>query len=80
MMLLSVTDTGCGIPADMQDKVFERFNKVNEFAQGTGLGLAICEATVKQFGGKIWIDKSYTSGTRFIFTIPTNHNESSNEE
>ena len=40
---ISVTDTGKGIPADKQAQVFERFNKLDEFAQGTGLGLAICQ-------------------------------------
>ena len=80
MIEFSVTDTGSGIPIDKQDKVFERFCKINEFVQGTGLGLAICEAIIKQFGGKIWIDKSYSTGARFIFTLPTNHKVTNDEE
>ena len=41
-ILISVKDTGKGIPDDKKEKVFERFQKLDEFAQGTGLGLAIC--------------------------------------
>ena len=66
----SVTDTGCGIPLEKQEKVFERFEKLNEYAQGTGLGLAICRITVEKLGGKIGVDKEYKAGTRFVFTHP----------
>lgn len=69
-VVFSVTDTGCGIPKEKQETVFQRFGKLNEFTQGTGLGLAICSQIVKRFGGKIWIDSEYTSGTRFCFSIP----------
>ena len=54
-----MTDTGCGIPLEKQEKVFERFEKLNEYAQGTGLGLAICRITVEKLGGKIGVDKEY---------------------
>ncbi len=66
----SVSDTGCGIPADKCDKVFERFEKLNEYSQGTGLGLAISRLIVENLGGKIWVDKNYTEGARFVFTHP----------
>lgn len=65
-----VTDTGCGIPREKQEKVFERFEKLDEYAQGTGLGLAICRLTVERLGGKIWIDSTYQGGTRVVFTHP----------
>lgn len=68
----SVTDTGCGIPADKCDKVFERFEKLNEYSQGTGLGLAISRLIVENLGGKIWVDKNYKEGARFVFTHPLN--------
>ena len=68
--LFSVTDTGCGIPLEKQKKIFERFEKLNEFVQGTGLGLSICQLIVKYVGGKIWIDETYTQGARFCFTHP----------
>lgn len=68
--LFSVTDTGCGIPLEKQKKIFERFEKLNEFVQGTGLGLSICQLIVKYVGGRIWIDGNYTQGARFCFTHP----------
>ena len=68
--IFSVTDTGCGIPPEKQKLVFERFEKLNEYAQGTGLGLAICKLTVDKWGGEIWIDPDYTDGARFVFTHP----------
>ena len=68
----SVTDTGRGIPKDRQMQVFNRFEKLNEYAQGTGLGLAICKLIVEKEGGAIWVDPDYTGGARFIFTLPIN--------
>lgn len=71
----SVTDTGCGIPDEMQDKIFYRFEKLNEKVQGFGLGLSICELIVKRMEGRIWIDSEYREGARFIFTHPINQKE-----
>lgn len=68
--LFSVTDTGSGIPKDKQKQVFERFEKLNEYAQGTGLGLAICKLIVTKNGGDIWIDSDYAEGARFMFSHP----------
>lgn len=72
LVRFTVTDTGCGIPADKQDTIFERFEKLNECVQGTGLGLSICRIITERFGGKVWIDKEYTDGARFIFTHALN--------
>ena len=72
---LSVSDTGCGIPSDNSDRVFERFEKLNEYSQGTGLGLAISRLIVENLGGKIWVDKDYTEGARFVFTHPLTKKE-----
>ncbi|MGL5980659.1 MAG: ATP-binding protein [Phocaeicola sp.] len=69
----TVTDTGIGIPLEEQKQIFDRFQKVNEYAQGTGLGLAICKMTVKKLGGTIEIDPNYVNGARFIFTLPIDH-------
>ena len=49
MAVFSVTDTGCGIPKEKQKLVFERFEKLNEYAQGTGLGLSICKLIVSKW-------------------------------
>ena len=68
--LFSGSDTGCGIPPEKRKRVFERFEKLNEYAQGTGLGLSICKLIVEKWGGRIWIDSQYTRGARFVFTHP----------
>ena len=70
MAVVSVTDTGCGIPKEKQKLVFERFEKLNEYAQGTGLGLSICKLIVHKWKGDIWIDSEYTGGARFMFSHP----------
>lgn len=69
-LIFSVTDTGCGIPPEKREKVFERFEKLDEYVQGTGLGLAICRLTIHVLGGKIWVDPDYNLGARFVFTHP----------
>ena len=74
MAVFSVTDTGCGIPKEKQGLVFERFEKLNEYAQGTGLGLSICKLIVHKWKGSIWIDPGYTGGARFVFSHPLNLN------
>lgn len=70
MISISVSDTGCGIPKEKAEEVFERFRKLDSFRQGTGLGLSICKAFVEELGGKIWVDTTYTEGARFVFTHP----------
>ena len=70
MISISVSDTGCGIPTEKAEEVFERFSKLDSFRQGTGLGLSICKAFVEELGGKIWVDTTYTEGARFVFTHP----------
>jgi signal transduction histidine kinase len=61
-------DTGCGIPADRLNQIFERF--VSSSNQGTGLGLSICHELVKQMGGKIKIKSNEAQGTIVWVTIP----------
>lgn len=70
LAFFSVTDTGCGIPKEKQKLVFERFEKLDEYAQGTGLGLSICKLTVEKWSGEIWVDPDYTEGARFVFSMP----------
>jgi len=73
-MVISVSDTGIGVPPDQQLAVFDKFHQVrvsNEGAQeGTGLGLAITKGLVEQHGGKIWLQSEPGKGSRFTFTIP----------
>ncbi len=69
-MLFAVKDTGCGIPPEKRKTIFERFTKLNAYAQGFGLGLSICRIAVERFGGKIWVDPDYNKGACFRFYIP----------
>ena len=68
----SVSDNGIGIPEEFVDKVFVIFQRLHarDVYTGTGIGLALCKKIVEHHGGSIWIDTSYTDGTRFRFTIP----------
>ena len=70
MVIFSVTDTGIGIKKEQQEKIFERFYKIDHFKPGTGLGLNICKAIAEKLNGSIGIDSNYTNGARFYFSIP----------
>ena len=64
-------DTGAGIPKKDQQKVFERFVKLNDYVQGTGLGLSICKAIADSCHGKIGVDsEGEGKGSTFWFWIP----------
>jgi len=65
-----VKDTGCGIPKDKQNSVFDRFVKLDSFAQGTGLGLSICAMIVRKLGGDIGVESQVGIGSTFWFTMP----------
>lgn len=67
---IAVTDTGCGIPPEKYDEVFERFTKLDPFSQGNGLGLYLCRLIVRHLGGEIRIDPEYTEGTRVVVVLP----------
>lgn len=68
----TVTDNGIGIAPEFVDKVFVIFQRLHgrDAYSGTGIGLALCKKIVEHHGGAIWIDTSYTDGTRFRFTLP----------
>lgn len=65
-----VRDTGIGILEDKKDKVFYRFEKLDEFAQGTGLGLSICKAIVEACEGSIGFESEYGKGSFFWAVLP----------
>ena len=65
---IAVTDTGCGIPPEKYDEVFERFTKLDPFSQGNGLYL--CRLIVRHLGGEIRIDPEHTEGTRVVVVLP----------
>ena len=63
---IGVKDTGRGIPQNMLEKIFERFEKVDSFAQGVGLGLSICKSIVDKMNGRIQVYSQLGLGTTFI--------------
>lgn len=67
---ICVTDTGCGIPKEKYDEVFNRFSKLDTFTPGNGLGLYLCRLVVTRLDGEIKIDSGYTGGTRMIVILP----------
>ncbi|WP_293666015.1 HAMP domain-containing sensor histidine kinase [uncultured Parabacteroides sp.] len=67
---ITIEDTGIGIPKEKQKAIFERFNKLDEFAQGTGLGLSICQVIVKRLEGHITLQSEERKGSRFTVCLP----------
>jgi signal transduction histidine kinase len=68
--LFSVTDTGVGIDKKDRDRIFEDFYKLNNFKSGIGLGLPLCRRLIASIGGTVDLDPVYTSGSRFVITLP----------
>jgi signal transduction histidine kinase/DNA-binding response OmpR family regulator len=73
-IVISVSDTGSGIPTDHLPKLFEPFSQVDASPTrrtgGTGLGLSICKRLVEMHGGRIWVDSILGKGSSFYFTLP----------
>ena len=67
---IGVKDTGRGIPQNMLEKIFERFEKLDSFAQGAGLGLSICKLIVEKMNGRILVDSQLGIGTTFVIELP----------
>jgi len=73
-VIISVADTGIGIPRADQPRIFERFYRVDvarsREAGGTGLGLSIAKHLVEVHGGRLWVESEVGQGSRFHFTVP----------
>ncbi len=67
---IEIEDTGIGIPPEHQQKIFERFYKVDTFKQGIGLGLTVARRTAELLDGTLSLDSTYTTGARFVLTLP----------
>ena len=70
--LFSFTDNGIGIEPDYADRIFVIFQRLHERTAypGTGIGLSMTRKIIEYFGGRIWLDTTYTDGARFLFTLP----------
>lgn len=69
-LTLTVEDTGCGIPVEEAEHVFDRFVKLDTFKVGIGLGLPLCRTLTARLGGNVHLDTDYTAGARFVVTLP----------
>lgn len=67
---VGVKDTGRGIPQNMLKKIFERFEKLDSFAQGAGLGLSICKLIAEKMNGRILVDSQLGIGATFVVELP----------
>ena len=70
---VEVGDTGAGIAAEDQERIFLEFQQAGSDAgkpQGTGLGLALAKKFVAMHGGKIWVESEVGKGSTFTFTLP----------
>ena len=78
----SVTDTGEGVPAEMAESIFNRFEKLDTFVQGAGLGLNICRMIAVKLNAIVKLDTSHPGpGARFVFIVPlTQPNESADSK
>jgi len=76
-IVISVSDTGIGIPEAEHEAVFDKFKQVcdtlSDKPQGTGLGLAICKQIVEYHGGRIWVESESGKGSVFSFSLPLAH-------
>lgn len=66
----TVEDTGIGIPKAEANHIFEEFVQLNENEEGTGIGLTVAHSIANRLGGNVILDTTYTSGARFIMTLP----------
>ncbi|NPA44213.1 MAG: histidine kinase, partial [Chlorobi bacterium] len=73
-LIFFVKDTGIGITEEHQEKIFNRFLKLEEknekLYRGAGLGLSICKNIVELLGGEIWLESKINEGSTFYFSIP----------
>jgi len=66
---VSISDTGAGIPPEIQSRLFEKFTSGKQTGRGTGLGLAFCKMVLNAHNENIWVENSGEQGTTFTFTL-----------
>ena len=76
---VQVRDTGCGIPGDVQKKMFDLFYTTKPVGKGTGLGLGISHSFVQEMGGEIKVESQVGEGTTFTMRLPVYRQDESSE-
>ena len=69
-LCLAVEDTGIGVPAESAEIIFDEFVQLDEYYEGTGIGLTVARSFARRLGGDVVLDTAYTSGARFVMTLP----------
>jgi CheY-like chemotaxis protein len=72
---LAVTDTGCGIPSDIMDRIFEPYFTTKSVEEGTGMGLALVQSIINEAGGVVQVKSAVNAGTRFEILLPVTEKE-----
>ena len=70
LVMISVEDNGCGVPAEKAEDIFKEFVQLDEYQTGTGIGLTLSRNIARGLGGDLILDLSYSQGARFILTLP----------
>ena len=65
-----VEDTGIGVPINEAEHIFDEFVQLDEYYEGTGIGLTVARSLARRLGGDVVLDTTYTSGARFVMTLP----------
>jgi signal transduction histidine kinase len=67
-LLITISDTGVGVPEEWKDEIFDPFHSTKP--QGTGMGLTITRSIVESYGGRVWATNNHGAGATFHFTLP----------
>ena len=70
MVVFTVEDTGIGVPSEESEHIFEEFVQLDKYYDGTGIGLTVARSLAQRLGGDIKLDTDYSSGARFVYTLP----------
>ena len=70
MVVFTVEDTGIGVPPEESEHIFEEFVQLDKYYDGTGIGLTVARSLARRLGGDVRLDTDYSSGARFVYTLP----------
>ena len=70
MVVFTVEDTGIGVPPEESEHIFEEFVQLDKYYDGTGIGLTVARSLAQRLGGDVRLDTDYSSGARFVYTLP----------